>query len=127
MTFSVRNIAFDCSDPYRMAVFWSQAFGLELTEWDQPGSPVAMVCPPGSPVFYFAQVPESKSGKNRVHVCLTPELARDGEVDRLLALGATVVADRRDSDGGGWAVLADPEGNEFCLLRSEAERAAAHA
>ncbi|HEY2791615.1 MAG TPA: VOC family protein, partial [Micromonosporaceae bacterium] len=38
--------------------------------------------------------------------------------------GATVVADRRNPDGGGWVVLADPEGNEFCILRSEAERAA---
>jgi predicted enzyme related to lactoylglutathione lyase len=49
-------------------------------------------------------------------------VARDVEVDRLLDMGATMVADRRKPDGRGWAVLADPEGNEFCVLRSDAER-----
>jgi predicted enzyme related to lactoylglutathione lyase len=44
-------------------------------------------------------------------------------VERLLGLGATLVADRREPDGSGWAVLADPEGNEFCVLRSESDRA----
>ncbi|KDN87655.1 glyoxalase [Kitasatospora cheerisanensis KCTC 2395] len=77
----------------------------------------------GGPVLYFNQVPEPKAVKNRVHLCLRPETARDGEVDRLLALGAVLVADRRNADGTGWAVLADPEGNEFCVLRSAAERA----
>ncbi len=45
-------------------------------------------------------------------------------MERLLALGATLVADLREPDGSGWAVLADPEGNEFCVLRSESDRAA---
>ena len=49
---------------------------------------------------------------------------RDEEVDRLRALGATEIADRRRPDGTGWVVFADPEGNEFCVLRSDAERAA---
>ena len=51
------------------------------------------------------------------------EGSRDEELARLLALGATTVADRRNPDGTGWVVLADPEGNEFCILRSEAELA----
>jgi predicted enzyme related to lactoylglutathione lyase len=46
---------------------------------------------------------------------------RDAELARLSDLGATVVADRRNPDGTGWVVLADPEGNEFCILRSESE------
>jgi hypothetical protein len=49
---------------------------------------------------------------------------RDEEVERLLALGATLVADHRRPDGSGWAVLADPGRNELCVERSAAERAA---
>ncbi|MFJ5832104.1 VOC family protein [Streptomyces sp. NPDC093089] len=76
------------------------------------------------PVLYFNQVPESKKIKNRIHLCLRPEASREQEVERPLGLGATLVADRRNHDGTGWAVLADPEGNEFCVLRSESDRAA---
>jgi predicted enzyme related to lactoylglutathione lyase len=57
-----------------------------------------------------------------MHLCLQPDIPRDQEVDRLVGLGATVVADRRNSaTGGGWVVMGDPEGNEFCVLRSVAE------
>jgi hypothetical protein len=71
----------------------------------------------------FITVPEPKRGKNRLHLDLVPlESPRDEEVDRLLAIGATLVDDQRRSDGTGWAVLADPEGNEFCVERSDAER-----
>lgn len=66
--------------------------------------------PAEGPVLYFNQVPEPKTIKNRVHLCLRPETSRDEEVDRLLGLGATLVA--------------DPEGNEFCVLRGESDRAA---
>jgi predicted enzyme related to lactoylglutathione lyase len=47
---------------------------------------------------------------------------RDAEVERLLAQGATTLADHREPDGGGWVVLQDPAGNEFCVTRSDAER-----
>lgn len=76
------------------------------------------------PVLYFNQVPESKKSKNRIHLCLRPETSREQEVERLLGLGATLVTDHRNPDGSGWAVLADPEGNEFCVLRSESDRTA---
>jgi hypothetical protein len=72
----------------------------------------------------FLRVPEPKTVKNRMHVCLQPQQPREREVDRLLGIGATMVADHRQPDGRGWAVLADPEGNEFCVLRSAAERQA---
>ncbi|MEV5176385.1 VOC family protein [Streptomyces flaveolus] len=76
------------------------------------------------PALYFNQVPEPKKVKNRIHLCLRPETSREQEVERLLGLGATLVTDHRDPYGSGWVVLADPEGNEFCVLRSESDRAA---
>jgi hypothetical protein len=76
------------------------------------------------PDMLFQRVPESKTVKNRVHLDLEPSIPRDEEVERILALGATMDADRRNPDGTGWAVLLDPEGNEFCVLRSAAERKA---
>ena len=64
-------------------------------------------------------MPEAKSTKNRIHLDLRPSAdGRDEELARLLGLGATQVADLRNPDGTGWVVLADPEGNEFCILRS---------
>ena len=70
----------------------------------------------------FLQVPEAKTVKNRLHLDLRPvEGSRDTEVARLLGLGAAQVADHRQPDGGGWVTLADPEGNEFCVLRGARE------
>jgi len=122
MASSVQNVAFDCADPYQLAQFWSQVLGHPLGDDDHPGDPEVAIEQPDGPTFYFAEVPEPKSVKNRVHVCLRPDDRRDTEVERLLGLGASVVVDRREPDGTGWVVLADPEGNEFCVLRSAAER-----
>ena len=77
----------------------------------------------GRPPLLFEQVPDAKSVKNRLHLDLEPQQPRDQEVDRLLGIGATPVDDRRRTDGTGWVVLADPEGNEFCVLMSAEERA----
>ncbi|MDP2774494.1 MAG: VOC family protein, partial [Nocardioides sp.] len=76
----------------------------------------------------FIEVPEGKAGKNRLHFDLRPRTgSRDDELGRLLSQGATEVEDHRGKygPGTGWVVLADPEGNEFCILRSEAEVEAA--
>jgi hypothetical protein len=70
----------------------------------------------------FIEVPESKQAKNRIHFDLRPVAGtRDVELARLIELGAVAVDDHRNPDGTGWVVLADPEGNEFCILRSDAE------
>ncbi|MBO4209902.1 VOC family protein [Micromonospora echinofusca] len=62
--------------------------------------------------------------KNRLHLDLEPvDCTRDEEVARIVGLGARQVDDQRRPDGTGWVVLADPAGNEFCVLRSTAERA----
>ena len=68
-------------------------------------------------------MPDAELPGKRIHLDLEPtDRTRDEEVDRVLALGATQVADMRNADGSGWVVLADPEGNLFCVLRSAAER-----
>ena len=124
----IRHVTFDCRDPYRLAGFWSAATGWPAHQENEPGSDEAAVLPPdpGLPWLLFIRVPEGKSVKNRVHLDVGPvALTRDQQVERLRGLGAEVVADLRRSDGTGWVVMADPEGNEFCVERSDAERAAA--
>ncbi|MEU9165334.1 VOC family protein [Streptomyces sp. NPDC048424] len=119
----LQNVAVDCADAYGLARFWSSVTGRPLHPDARPGDRETQVLLAEGPVLYFNQVPEAKTIKNRIHLCLRPETSRDREVDRLLGLGATFVADHRNPDGSGWAVLADPEGNEFCVLRSDSDRA----
>ncbi|MFF1847973.1 VOC family protein [Streptomyces sp. NPDC058217] len=120
----LQNVAIDCADAYELARFWSSVTGRPMHSDVRPGDRETQVLLAEGPVLYFNQVPEAKTIKNRIHLCLRPETSRDREVDRLLGLGATFVADHRNPDSSGWAVLADPEGNEFCVLRSESDRAA---
>jgi predicted enzyme related to lactoylglutathione lyase len=119
----IRNISFDCADPYALAGFWSGVIGHPVDPECAPGDTEVVIEPPDGPRLFFQAVPEAKVGKNRVHVCLQPaDRDRDAEVDRLQALGATMFSDHRTPDGAGWAVLQDPVGNEFCVTRSDAER-----
>jgi len=77
------------------------------------------------PGLLFIRVPEAKVVKNRVHLDWVPtDRTRDAEVERVLGLGATIHEDHRSPDGPGWVTLLDPEGNEFCIERSAAERGA---
>ncbi|MFF4006967.1 VOC family protein [Streptomyces sp. NPDC001717] len=119
----LQNVAIDCADPYELANFWAKVTGRPLHPEDKPGARETQVLLAEGPMLYFNQVPEPKKTKNRIHLCLRPETSREQEVERLLGLGATFVTDQRNPDGTGWAVLADPEGNEFCVLRSESDRA----
>lgn len=126
MTSQIENISFDCADPYALSGFWSAVLGYSRQPDDFPGDPEAVLRPSdgSGPAVFFQHVPEAKVVKNRLHLCLRPaDGTRDEEVERLLGIGATEVDDRRKPDGSGWVVLADPEGNEFCVLRSAAERA----
>ncbi|MFG3555478.1 VOC family protein [Micromonospora sp. NPDC047557] len=128
MSSTIHNISFDCRDPYALAGFWSQVFDCPRQPDDFPGDPEAMLLPPGGPEVLFIAVPEGKAVKNRLHLDLEPaDRSRADEVERLLGIGAVHVADQIRPDGSGWVVLADPEGNEFCVLRSAAERAASPA
>ncbi|MFJ9677616.1 VOC family protein [Streptomyces sp. NPDC101194] len=123
MTSLVRHITIDCADAYTLGGFWAEVLGSALSQEDAPGDPEALVEAPGTALL-FISVPEPKGAKNRLHLDIQPrDRTRDEEVERLLGLGATLVADHRKPDGRGWATLADPEGNEFCVECSAAERA----
>ena len=123
------DIVVDCAHPASLARFWAgvldsyavapyddseierlAALGIDDPE-DDPT--VLVEGPRGAPRFFFVKVPEEKRGKNRLHLDLRAD-EPIGELARRLDLGATVVDDRRIEDH--WVVLADPEGNEFCLL-----------
>lgn len=125
MTSLVRHVTIDCADAYALASFWARVLDARLSDDDKPGDEEALVESPGA-FLLFIQVPEPKAAKNRVHLDLQPQdRTRDEEVERLIGIGATLLDDRRNPDGTGWATLADPEGNEFCVERSRAEREAA--
>ncbi|GAA3370214.1 VOC family protein [Streptomyces sannanensis] len=124
MTSLVRHVPVDCADAYELGSFRAKVFDALLGDDDEPGDEEALVHAPGVALL-FVTVPDPKTVKNRVHLDLQPQdRTRDEEVERLLALGATLVADRRKPDGTGWAVMAAPEGNEFCVERGIAERVA---
>ncbi|RIJ52051.1 VOC family protein [Clavibacter lycopersici] len=128
MSARIRHVAIDCRDPHALSLFWAGVTGFaeDPDEPNLPGEDAAWLGDPVSGLGIILQRSDApKTGKNRVHLDLAPDdRTRDAEVDRVLALGAALVADRRNADGSGWVVLADPEGNEFCVERSDAEREA---
>ncbi|SFB78539.1 hypothetical protein SAMN04487968_101503 [Nocardioides terrae] len=124
MTLSIHDITFDAGDAHALATFWANLLGWHVFYDDDPEVLVAPHFPADEmTTLLFIPVPEGKTAKNRVHLDLnSSDLTRDEEVERALALGATVVEDHRKDDGTGWVTLADPEGNELCIVRSPAER-----
>jgi predicted enzyme related to lactoylglutathione lyase len=115
---AILNITFDCHDPDVVSRFWCAVTGYSLEAVKSPGNDYWVASGPDDkwPRLVFVRVPENKVVKNRVHVDLMPiERDQEGELNRLLGLGATIVDDRRALRPGGWVVLADPEGNEFCV------------
>ena len=139
------QITFDCADPAALALFWAEALGYRVQDppggfdsWEQAleamGVPPerrndasAVVDPDGSgPRLFFQRVPEGKQGKNRVHVDVRAAAGLEGdsrmaaleaEAERLASHGATQLSrhDPAPPLGAGHLVMADPEGNEFCL------------
>jgi predicted enzyme related to lactoylglutathione lyase len=118
MRSAIFNVTFDCHDPHLVAKFWGAVTGYYLEEVKSPNNDFWVASPPNDkwPRLVFVSVPEDKQVKNRVHLDLMPdEQDQKNELKRLVSLGATIVDDRRELEPGGWVVLADPEGNEFCL------------
>jgi hypothetical protein len=128
MTSVVSHTTIDCTDAYALSSWWATVldYAEDPDDPNEPGHEECMISSrDGGHRLLFIEVPERKQVKNRIHLDLRPaEGTRDDELARLLSLGATEVDDLRKPDGAGWVVLADPEGNEFCILRSEAEVAA---
>lgn len=125
MTSRISHTTFNARNAYAQSLFWSQVLGWTEVPDDpnEPGHQECMIIEPGGGGrLLFIAVPDAKQLRNRVHLDLRPvDGTREQEVQRLMGLGATLVDDRRVAGGAGWIVLADPEGNEFCILRSDAE------
>jgi hypothetical protein len=131
MSCYVSHTTIDCADAYTLSHWWQELLGYD-EDPDDPNLVGHVECMIFSPDrqhrILFIEVPDAKQVKNRIHFDLRPRTgSRDEEIERVIAQGATVVSDLRKADGGGWVVLADPAGNEFCILRSDAELAAARA
>jgi catechol 2,3-dioxygenase-like lactoylglutathione lyase family enzyme len=119
VTLRIQCLDIDAQDPRAIAGFWEAALGWRRT-YDEPNE-VVLEPPAGSPEdsvvpdLLFLQVPESKTGKNRLHLDLRPD-DQAVEVKRLEQLGARRVSVGQGADVS-WVVMADPDGNEFCVLR----------
>jgi hypothetical protein len=124
VTSKFTELAIDCADPSGLARFWCAVLGYEVQ--DEEDGFVAIGSPmvpegknrpgPVPPALTFARVPEGKTVKNRVHLDVNPtDREQDDEVRRLLDLGARH-ADVGQTGEESWVTLADPEGNEFCVL-----------
>jgi hypothetical protein len=118
MASSIHTITIDCADTVGLAGFWAVALGWQVEDPIEDDNEV-LVEPPEEdaavPPLLFIRVPEGKSAKNRIHLDLNPAESQEAEVAKLIALGATRV-DIGQGDDVRWVVLADPEGNEFCIL-----------
>ena len=106
----IKSVTFDCADALLVGRFWAAALGSDLDEESTSEKAFVEAAGWGGPNIWFAQVPEPKTAKNRMHFDLRAPGSIPDEVARLTALGAVVVR-----DGSDLVVMADPEGNEFCV------------
>ena len=124
MASKLTELAIDCADPSALGRFWCSV--LDYVVQDEEDGVVTIGSPavpegksrpgPVPPTLTFARVPEGKVGKNRLHVDVNAtDREQEDEVRRLLDLGARH-ADVGQGDDVSWVTLADPEGNEFCVL-----------
>jgi predicted enzyme related to lactoylglutathione lyase len=110
------SIVIDTTDPARLGRWWAEVLEYKITF--EAADEVAIAREENAaPALVFVAVPESKTAKNRLHIDLRPD-DREAEVERLVNMGARRV-DVGQPDDVAWVVLADPEGNEFCVLAAE--------
>jgi predicted enzyme related to lactoylglutathione lyase len=116
MAITLAHVTFDCSEPATLARFWAEALGREVDPVDAGAAAFFASIDnevADRPSWFFIKVPEAKTVKNRVHVDLSAD-DRPAEVERLVGLGARALSEHEEW-GAVWTVLADPEGNEFCV------------
>lgn len=112
-------VTIDCAEPTRLAPFWTEALGYKIVH-DMDGAFLVLAEEGGDgPWLGLQKVGEPRSGKNRVHLDMETD-DREADVRRLVDLGATVQAEHKNP-GFAWTVLADPDGNEFCVGGAEPE------
>jgi predicted enzyme related to lactoylglutathione lyase len=112
MTLKWEELVVDCEDFLAQGHWWADALGWEIV--DENDEDMEIRNPAGSnPTLLFLTVPEGKTVKNRLHLDFVPD-DQEAEVERLIAMGATRIDVGQDDVS--WVVLADPEGNEFCVL-----------
>jgi predicted enzyme related to lactoylglutathione lyase len=116
VTLRLGEIVIDCADHEAVVVFWLAAMGdYARVDVNEQYVAIAPAEPSiGRPAILFQKVPEPRTVKNRVHLDLRGE-SMAAEVQRLVNLGATFIAERTLGDDVRWTVMADPEGNEFCI------------
>ncbi|MBY8875213.1 VOC family protein [Micromonospora sp. PLK6-60] len=117
MTNVWESLTVDARDPARLARWWAEALGYQIVA-ERADEVEIRPAPDRLPGLVFVPVTDAKTAKNRLHLDLRPE-SQEAEVERLVDMGARHV----DVGQGGaeWVVLADPEGNEFCVLREREE------
>jgi catechol-2,3-dioxygenase len=115
----ITELVLDCTDPERLATFWGEVLGYEVLDRDDDS--VEIGPPDQRMTLLFLRNPDRKLQKLRLHIDVrATDRDQEAELERLLALGATRV-DIGQGDDVSWYTLADPEGNEFCLLSGRAE------
>ncbi|WP_055701782.1 MULTISPECIES: VOC family protein [Streptomyces] len=126
MTSRFTELTVDCHDPEALAAFWCAVLDFKVIDRGEGQVEIGSWVPTAEevrarqmpPTLVFVRVPEGKTVKNRLHLDVSPvDGSTDEEVARLLALGATTV-DVGQGPGRSWVVMADPEGNEFDVLRT---------
>ena len=126
MASRVSNTGINCTNAFELSEWWKSVIGYS----DAPGDPnevgdeeCMIVDLDTGHRLLFTEVDDLQDPEGRIHLDLAPvDRRRDEEIERVLGLGASEVADRRNPDGTGWMVLADPAGNLFCIVRSDEER-----
>lgn len=114
------ELVIDAASPERLAAFWMAVLGWQSTGKYQGAIEIADPAG-GGPSLTFVPVSDEKRGKNRLHIDVNPTgCDQQQEVERLIGLGARL-ADVGQGDDKSWVVLADPEGNEFCVLRARVD------
>jgi hypothetical protein len=108
------TVVVDALDPVRLAYWWAEVLDYQVLH-EESNEVVIGRDDRTYPGLSFVAVPDSKDGKNRLHLDLNPD-DQDAEVERLIDMGARHV-DVGQNSAVTWVVLADPEGNEFCVLR----------
>lgn len=126
MAVRVSHTSINCTNAFELSQWWKGVLGYVDVPDDPnlPGHEECMIIDPNSHHrLLFLEVEQLQDSPGRLHLDLAPtDRPRDHEIERVITLGASIVADRRDPDGSGWMVLADPAGNHFCIVRSDEER-----